>query len=613
MASLDVFHQDIFREIALTTAVEKYPYKPTGIGELELFEDDPIRTTALAVEQRQGKLLLIPFSERGQEGTQRTTEERQARYFKVPRLMHSDTITAQEIQDIRQFGTESVLMQVQTEVARRLNGPTGLTSNIEFTWEYHRLAALNGQLMDANGSLKYDWFEEFGIERPTPITFNLKLNADGSAAAPNTVRPLCNGIVRAMARRSQGAFLPTTQVYALCGDEFWDALTNHPDVIKTFYNWQAAEELRKGQAFEAMRFGGINWFNYRGSDDATTIAVPTNSCRFFPRGAPGVFKRALAPGETFEWVNTPGKPLPASSPRNVAIDWDKHVLQGTEDVFGEPATYTPPGGTAIPINGIFDSAYTDQAEAAPLESNTVQPVFGVRLAQFPSPPVQNGALLVRGVGYIVKDIREAVAAQLVAKNTAGEFPTAAGASVFSPRDWASFNGQYPAIFVLSKSEDRASLGPNGAQQFTTTTEIVITARVVAKMLPNGAGALGAQLALEALKTEIDQVLVNNPVITPLIQQIAYVHTEISVNDNGTDHLAELEMHFGIEFYEGPEDFYPVEGVPITDVNVTLDAINRFDPNGTYPDPPFPSSVEPAPRTSGPDGRAEGGIDITLPQ
>lgn len=309
MASLDVFHQDIFSSIALTSAVEKYPFKPTGIGELNLFTPNPIRTTALAVEQRQGKLTVIPFSERGQEGTQRETELREARYFKVPRIMTDDTITAQEIQDIRAFGTESELMQVEAEVARRLNGPTGLTSNVEYTWEYHRLAAVQGVLLNADGKVKYDWFEEFGIKRPKTIVFNLKLNNDGSAAAPARLRPQCNEIIRDMARRSQGTFKPTTQVYALCGDDFWDDLTNHPDVTKTYYNWAAAEELRQGQAFQAMKFGGIYWFNYRGSDDNTTIAVKKNEAKFFPVGAPGIFEVAQAPGESFEWVNTPGKPM----------------------------------------------------------------------------------------------------------------------------------------------------------------------------------------------------------------------------------------------------------------------------------------------------------------
>ena len=303
MAALDVFHQDIFSEIALTTAVDKFPYNPTGLGELNLFEDDPIRTTALAVELRAGKLTLVPFSERGEAGAQRTTEKRQALYFDVPRLMVSDTIYANELQNIRAFGSETELMQVETEVARRLNGPTGLTSLIEYTWEYQRLAAIQGMCLDSDGSVRYNFFSEFGITQAAEVGFNLSANLEGS------LRPICNNIVRSMARASKGAFLPSTEVYALCGDQFWDQLTNHVDVLKTYYNWAAAEELRKGSAFQAMKFGGINWFNYRGSDDTTTIAVPTDKVKFFPKGAPGVFKRALAPGESFEWVNTPGKPV----------------------------------------------------------------------------------------------------------------------------------------------------------------------------------------------------------------------------------------------------------------------------------------------------------------
>ena len=31
--------------------------------------------------------------------------------------------------------------------------------------------------------------------------------------------------------------------------------------------------------------------------------------RFFPVGAPGVFREAMAPGETVDWVNTPGRPV----------------------------------------------------------------------------------------------------------------------------------------------------------------------------------------------------------------------------------------------------------------------------------------------------------------
>jgi len=304
--SMDVFNQDPFTTIQLTAAVDKYPYQPVGLGDLKIFEDEPIRTKALAVEQRQGKLVLIPFSKRGTEGTQRTTEQRQARYFDVPRVMHSDTITADELQSIRAFGSETELMQLETEVARRLTGPTGLLANIEYTWEYHRLAAVQGKLLNTDGSVFYDWYAQFGINQPAEVAFNL------AAGTPNSLRPLCNEIVRSMARAAQGAFVPTTRVVALAGDVFYDEFVNHPDVIRTFLNWSDARDVRGGNtggAFTAFEFGGITWINYRGSDDNSTIKIPDTKVKFFPLGAPGIFKRALAPAETFEWVNTPGKPV----------------------------------------------------------------------------------------------------------------------------------------------------------------------------------------------------------------------------------------------------------------------------------------------------------------
>jgi hypothetical protein len=306
MASLDIFNQDPFSTVTLTAAVDKYPYEPQALGELKIFDDDPIRTTALVVEQRQGKLIVVPLSERGEAGTQRTTEKRQARYFEVPRLRHEDTIFANELQNIRAFGTESELMQVQDEVARRLSGPTGLLKNIENTWEFQRLAAVQGLFTDYDGTVMYNWFQEFGITQPTEVGFNL------AAGTANSIRPICNQIVRSMARAAQGSFTSNTQVWALAGDTFYDQFVNHPDVIRTFINWSDARDIRGGNvggAFTAFDFAGIKWLNYRGSDDNVSIKIPNDKVKFFPVGAPGIFRRALAPGESFQWVNTPGKPV----------------------------------------------------------------------------------------------------------------------------------------------------------------------------------------------------------------------------------------------------------------------------------------------------------------
>lgn len=304
---LDIFHSDPFSAIALTDAVQRNPFQPVGLGELNIFDPNPIRTKALAVEERNGVLSLIPFSERGAEGTNRTTEKRKMRYFDVPRLMHDDTVYAEEVQSVREFGQESVLMQIETEVARRLSGPTGLLASVEYTKEYLRLAAVQGMVLDPkDGSVMYNWFDEFGVTQATEVAFSL------SAGTANSLRPICNGIVRTMARKAQGAFTPQTRVFALCGDVFYDNLVNHPDVIRTFVNWSDAKALRdnsQGAAFDAFDFAGITWVNYRGSDDNSTIKIADDKVKFFPVGAPGVFREANAPGETVEWVNTPGKPV----------------------------------------------------------------------------------------------------------------------------------------------------------------------------------------------------------------------------------------------------------------------------------------------------------------
>lgn len=301
---IDVFNQDPFTSIALTEAVERNPFLPNGLGAIDgLFDFNPIRAEAVAVEQRQGKLSLIQTSDRGAPRTERTTELRQIRYFQVPRLFHGDRLTAREIANIREFGSETETMQAQKEIGRRLNGPTGLLSNIEYTWEHMRLGSIQGLFLDADGTVIYNWFNEFGIVQPTEVPFNLS----ASSPVAGSMRTLCTKVVRGVTRAAQGAFTPRTTIHALCDDVFWDALIAHPDVRTTYLNWVEAAELRKGTAFDAMPFGGILWFNYRGSDDLTTVAPATGTAKFFPVNAPGIFQQVASPAEDFPNVNTPGK------------------------------------------------------------------------------------------------------------------------------------------------------------------------------------------------------------------------------------------------------------------------------------------------------------------
>jgi len=321
MASMDIFGQNAFSTFSLIGGVERIPYVPNFLGSIPgLFVDRPVRTETVAIEERTGILGVIQTSERGSPLQQRANEKREIRDFRTVRIAESDRITASEIQSIRQFGQETELMQVQDEVTRRFAGPTGIKANIEMTWEYHRLGAVQGVVLDADGSTIIDWFSAFGISQDAEIDFDL----DNASPASGAVRKKCTQVVRQTKKGLQmGSVMPQAlRIIGLAGDNFWDDLTGHSEVRETYLNQQEARELRKGVAYETVHYGGIDFVNYQSSDD-DTVGINTDKCKFFPV-LTGMFQRALSPGESFEYVNTPGREIyPYAIPdkdRNMWVD-----------------------------------------------------------------------------------------------------------------------------------------------------------------------------------------------------------------------------------------------------------------------------------------------------
>lgn len=305
MATLDIFKSNAFKLVSMLGAIESIDHKPQRLGDMGIFTPKPVRTEKLAIESRAGVLSLIKTSQRGAPLAERTTEKRVIRDFRTVRIAKEDRIMASELADIRAFGTESELMQVQAEVARRLAGPAGLMSEAEMTLENMRLGAIQGVVKDADGSTIIDWFDAFGVTQATEIDFDL----DNASPASGAVRKKCSQVVRAMMKESKGVWLPTTQVYALCGDAFWDDLTAHAEVRQTYLNTQEARDLRLGVAYESFNYGGITFENYRSTDDGTTVAIATDTAKFFPVNAPGAFLEVFSPGERFEHIGQLGKPF----------------------------------------------------------------------------------------------------------------------------------------------------------------------------------------------------------------------------------------------------------------------------------------------------------------
>lgn len=302
MITLDIFKNDAFSTTELTDFVNKKPHIPTLLRDMGIFEMKPVRTTTIWVEIKNGSIALIPTSERGAPIFQNAKQKRDAVPLSTVRLAKGDRITASELQDIRAEGEAAELKEVQMEISSRTEQ---LTGDLDLTIENLMLGAVQGILVDADGSsVINNFFTDFAVAAPAEIDFDL----DNAAPAAGALKVVCNQVVRGVTRAGQGAILPNTEIVGLCGDTFWDNLVAHPEVKGAYDRWSDSQSFSNDVAvFKPFRWGGITWINYRGTDDASTVAINADKVKFFPKGARGIFSIAYAPGETFAHVNNRGQ------------------------------------------------------------------------------------------------------------------------------------------------------------------------------------------------------------------------------------------------------------------------------------------------------------------
>ncbi len=147
--------------------------------------------------------------------------------------------------------------------------------------------------------------------------------------------------------------------------------------------------------------------------------------------------------------------------------------------------------------------------------------------------------------------------------------------VYSPRDWPTSEDMYPAILVQTPFDVKNSLGRN-VPQFTTVTTVRITGRLQElDDLDQDNGAVKAEEALEQLREQIERAVINSYDLTRQIQQFLQMRSTIDISAGGEGHTAQLLMELDIEYYQGPEEFYPIEADPLQGIDVTL-----IEPDGT---------------------------------
>ena len=295
MAAWDPFSSDAFSLTSLTASINNLPYVPARLGQLGWFEESGIETTTAVIEFENGIVQLLPALPRNSPGTQIGRNGRTAQPIAIPHIPAAGEVLAEEVQNVRAFGSESAAQTVQFKINEKL--AIGRRS-MDYTIETHRAAALKGVYYNASGSTT-SLFTEFGVAQQT------------LGMALTTTTTDVRGKVKTFEEYIETALggVPYTGIRVLCGKNFFGQLIAHSAIANTYIYSQDAAALR-GDPLRALVWGGVTWERYRGTIDCY---IGDDDAYAVPEGVAGLFLTRYAPAPYMETVNTPGLPYYARS------------------------------------------------------------------------------------------------------------------------------------------------------------------------------------------------------------------------------------------------------------------------------------------------------------
>lgn len=299
---LNFLNQDPFSAVTMSTVINDTEYKPNFLQGLGLCRERPL-TTQFATLVRKGKTLkVIKTSPRGAPDVQDQIDPRSMIQVPTFRIAKKDRITASEIQDVLRFSEDQVaLMEIMGLIAEKQNE---LNDDVSFTMEHMQLGMVQGIMADADGATLIDAYSTFGITKPSAVHFDLDATDPAEAAILKKLENLNIQVQLA----SKGKWLQDTYLCGIAGKDFYQKIRHSAEVRETFKGTKEAPELRKGGGFSEFWYGDTRIVHYRGSDDASSIKIPDDECRFFPVNAKeGTYEKFLAPAERLELANKKGQ------------------------------------------------------------------------------------------------------------------------------------------------------------------------------------------------------------------------------------------------------------------------------------------------------------------
>ncbi|TKF76641.1 major capsid protein [Vibrio kanaloae] len=281
----------------LTASINNITMPPMRIAELGIFEERGIRTTTMSVEFKDGEIIIVPEKERGADGTHTEDRERKLFTFTAVHLPLEASIYADDIQNVRAFGSESELEQLDTLISDKQEDHR---MSLDATIEYFRAGALTGKVLGAKGNTIVDLHATFGIT-PSQVTNEIDFT-----------KPLRSQILKAKtdSKKNQKG-VKGRRYHALCSESYFAKLMDNEDFVKAFERAQEGAALRNDVS-GGVEWQGVTWEQYE-DDINGKLIIPEGEARLFPTDKPKLFLTRFAPANYSETVNTIGLPYYSKS------------------------------------------------------------------------------------------------------------------------------------------------------------------------------------------------------------------------------------------------------------------------------------------------------------
>lgn len=303
----------------LTEAINNLPVTPTTIRESGLFVPDYLTTTYVDVESQGNQLTLVQSAPRGTPGKPVSSKRDGKKTFQTVHLPKDDVVRADDVQNVRTFGSDNTATAVNDKVNDKMAGMKG---DIEYTREHLQLGALQGKLLDADGTVLYDFNKEFGITRPS---LALGLGSDTTKAGA-----VLDKFLRERKKALAGDTFKGWMIYA--SPEWLEAFMYHKSMYDLYARFSDSAKVYTGDNSStdvAFRYRNVDIIEYDYQFDSA-VDIKAGEALLAPVGTKKTLKEYFAPADMNATVNTKALPYYASREKLLHDKgWSLHAQSNT--------------------------------------------------------------------------------------------------------------------------------------------------------------------------------------------------------------------------------------------------------------------------------------------